>query len=84
MLILTRRKGETIRIGGDVKITVLAIKGSQARIGITAPRDISVHRQELYERIVHDEVGDGAPKAGLESDGNIDNDIDNDGNSNEG
>lgn len=51
MLILTRRIGETLMIGDDVMVTVLGVKGSQVRIGINAPKDVSVHRQEIYERI---------------------------------
>jgi carbon storage regulator len=51
MLILTRRVGETIVIGDDVIITVLGIKGNQVRIGINAPKDVSVHREEIYQRI---------------------------------
>ncbi len=51
MLILTRRVGETINIGDDVKITVLGVKGNQVRIGIDAPEAISVHREEIYEKI---------------------------------
>ena len=51
MLILTRRAGETVMIGSDVTITVLGVKGNQVRIGINAPKDVGVHREEIYERI---------------------------------
>lgn len=51
MLILTRKIGETIRISDDIQITVISIKGNQVRLGIEAPRSISVHRQEIYDRI---------------------------------
>ncbi len=51
MLILTRRVGETLMVGDDVKVTVLGVKGNQVRIGIEAPREVAVHRQEIYERI---------------------------------
>ena len=50
-LILTRRVGETILIGPDVTVTVLGVKGNQVRLGIEAPRDVAVHRQEVAERI---------------------------------
>jgi carbon storage regulator len=51
MLILTRKIGQTIKIGDDVDITVLGVQGKQVRIGIDAPREVSVHREEIYKRI---------------------------------
>ncbi len=51
MLILTRRVGETLMIGDNVSVTVLRVKGNQVRLGVNAPKDISVHREEIYDRI---------------------------------
>ncbi|MBI4356704.1 MAG: carbon storage regulator CsrA [Gammaproteobacteria bacterium] len=63
MLILTRRVGETLMIGDNVSITVLGIKGNQVRIGINAPRDVAVHREEIYQKI-QKEKGEGATGGG--------------------
>lgn len=57
MLILTRRVGETLVIGDDVTVTVLGVKGNQVRIGVNAPKDVSVHREEIYERIQRERQG---------------------------
>jgi len=62
MLILTRRVGETLMIGDQVSVTVLGVKGNQVRIGINAPKDVAVHREEIYERIKSE--GDDGPAAG--------------------
>jgi len=51
MLILTRRVGETIMVGDEVQVTVLGVKGNQIRIGINAPQEVAVHREEIYNRI---------------------------------
>ena len=57
MLILTRRVGETVMIGNEVTVTVLGVKGNQVRIGVNAPKDVAVHREEIYERIKREEDG---------------------------
>lgn len=51
MLILTRRVGETLMVGDEVTVTVLGVKGNQVRIGVNAPKDVAVHREEIYDRI---------------------------------
>jgi len=59
MLILTRRAGESVNIGEEVKVTVLGVKGNQVRVGIVAPKDIGVHREEVYDRIKRERQQDG-------------------------
>lgn len=55
MLILTRRIGESVYIGDDVRLTVLGVRGTQVRIGINAPKEVPVHREEIYYRIKHEQ-----------------------------
>lgn len=57
MLILTRRVGETVMIGNEVTLTVLGVKGNQVRVGINAPKNVPVHREEIYERIKREQNG---------------------------
>jgi carbon storage regulator len=59
MLILTRRVGETVMIGNDVTVTVLGVKGNQVRVGVNAPKEVAVHREEIYERIKREEQAAG-------------------------
>ena len=56
MLVLTRRVNETLVVGDDVMVTVLSVSGNQVRIGINAPRHVSVHREEIYEKIKHEKL----------------------------
>jgi carbon storage regulator len=58
MLILTRRVGETLMVGDDVTVTVLGVKGNQVRIGVNAPKEVAVHREEIYQRIQREKQGE--------------------------
>lgn len=61
MLILTRRTGETVMIGDDVTLTILGVQGNQVRIGINAPKNIAIHRKEIYLRIKNQQAGRSDP-----------------------
>jgi carbon storage regulator len=64
MLILTRRVGETLVIGDDVTVTVLGVRGNQVRLGVNAPKEVAVHREEIYQRIQMEIGGENAPVSG--------------------
>ena len=72
MLILTRRVGETLMVGDDVTVTVLGVKGNQVRIGVNAPKDVAVHREEIYDRIKKE--GAEGSESGGDADDNTDDD----------
>ena len=61
MLILTRRVGETLVIGDEVTVTVLGVRGNQVRLGVNAPKEVAVHREEIYQRIRMEKGGEKAP-----------------------
>ncbi len=61
MLILTRRVGETLMVGDEVTVTVLGVKGNQVRLGVNAPKEVAVHREEIYLRIQNEKAADGEP-----------------------
>jgi carbon storage regulator len=79
VLILTRRIGESVHIGDDIRLTVLGVRDSQVRIGINAPKEVPVHREEIYYRIKHEQEMRGSQSGGDaqdESDDNADEEID--------
>lgn len=63
MLILTRKIGEAVKIGDDIEVSIIGVKGNQVRLGINAPNDVAVHREEIYERIKQDGQSAAKPKA---------------------
>ncbi len=75
MLILTRRVGESLIVGDDVTLTVLGVKGNQVRIGVNAPKTVSVHREEIYQRIQREKNGESDPNT---ANGTYSSDVDND------
>lgn len=69
MLILTRRVGEAVMIGNEVTVTILGVKGNQVRVGVNAPRDVAVHREEIFERIKREDQAGDTDRPSKASDG---------------
>ena len=74
MLILTRRIGESLVVGDDVTLTVLGVKGNQVRIGVNAPKEVSVHREEIYQRIQREKNGGVVDSASNDIGAHVDKD----------
>jgi|TARA_B110000914_G_scaffold103086_1_gene90373 carbon storage regulator len=68
MLILTRRVGETLVIGDDVTVTVLGVRGNQVRLGVNAPKDVAVHREEIYQRIQNEKDAENSTESSEKDD----------------
>ena len=71
MLILTRRVGETLVIGDDVTVTVLGVRGNQVRLGVNAPKDVAVHREEIYQRIQNEKNAENSTESSENDDINV-------------
>ena len=69
MLILTRRVGEAVMIGNEVTVTILGVKGNQVRVGVNAPRDVAVHREEIFERIKREDQTGNSDRPSKSGDG---------------